>query len=378
MLGFCPECGTKVSSHALACPYCGCKIRARKLVKSGDERLPAILTDSGLVSTDCFDLMPVNINQDKQLTNAFCVAQNLATVAPVLFEAVKSLIPSKLPAQVVKVAKITKEVQKLLDKGAVKFGIDKNGETLPYVQDLKTGEIVKQVRLEDTELSPDKGSPISFLFIQSSLARIIFSIDDLKRNVAGLYQELQNDRFALADSVWQQFRQAGAITDSRLRNEMILSILGRATDAKCQLIRSFLSKKANLDAALDKSWWRKAIDLFKKGQEKENVEVFFADLLAITRMVQIEATSFFVLEEKNAVQECLLQFKSFVSNNGLYDENILAKMDSVSKNDHGAIIELFTSTVRRIDQYLPVEREPVLPAAEADAEECTASPVLTG
>ena len=365
MLGFCPECGTKVSSHAPACPYCGCKIRARKLLKSGEKNLPVIFSDGGIVSLDCFDLMPMNVQQDSQIRKAFYVAENLATVAPVLFEAVKSLIPPKI----VKVAKITQKVQEMLDKGAVRFGYDKNGETLPYVQDVKTGEIKKQVRLEDVNLSPEKGSTISFFFIQSSLARIIYAIDDLSRSVNGLHQEFQNNRLALVDSVWQQFRQASLITDTRLRNEMILSISGRATDVKCQMIRAFQQKEASLNTALDKNWWQKAIGLFKKGQEREDADALFADLLAITRMTQIEATSFFILEEKAAAQECLSQFRLFVSNNGLYDESALAKLDSVTKDDHGLVIEYFTKTVQNINQFLPVESNPVLPEPAMIGEE---------
>ena len=89
---------------------------------------------------------------------------------------------------------------------------------------------------------------------------MINEIHDVQRGIANLHSELQDDKLALAESAWQQLQQAAQISNSRVREEKLLSILSSATDAKCILFRAFESEKRFFDERKDKDWFSKLID----------------------------------------------------------------------------------------------------------------------
>lgn len=69
------------------------------------------------------------------------------------------------------VARMDDYVKKLIDKGVYRFSIDANGDILPTIRNGK--EIVKQIRLEKQNLSPEINDSINNLALQATMNKII-------------------------------------------------------------------------------------------------------------------------------------------------------------------------------------------------------------
>lgn len=340
----CPECGTKISKAAASCPYCGYRSSVDNLPMKFENKLAKIKWDEGVFSHEFYDIMPISNSQDKQLSKIFCDAQNLERVAPPLFEAVKAMIP-----KTVKIAELLPKAQELLDQGVLQFKLDKNGEILPSVYDTVTNKIGAQVRLKDLKLSPEMGPAIANLQTQVVMAQIIGEIHDVQQGIANLHYEIQGDRLALADSVWEQLRQASYITDSRLRTDKVLAILGRTTDVKHQLIRAFERDKAYLDSKYDKNLF---FDLDAQKHSCEHCSDLFVNLMMVTKMVQVEATAYCVLDEQDAAMYCLSEFRTFINRNNLDEHDTLLELNSFSKKDNAKVIKQFSKVGKSIGQLL--------------------------
>ena len=268
----------------------------------------------------------------------------------------------------IKVAEINPEIQRLIDEGVYKFLVDKTGEILPSIYGKK--HFVAQVRLKDMIITPDLGRSIVDLQTQIALAQVISEIHDVQRGIADLHKELQDDKLALAESAWQQLQQAAQISNSRVREEKLLGILGSATDAKCILFRAFASEKRFFDERKDKDWFSKLIDKEAQDHGDEHSAEIFNCLLAITRTVQVETTVYCLLGEQNAAKLSMKQFSDFISANSLDDNDTLLTLNSFSSSDQKSLIDHFTEIQQKISA-LPLsieESQPLIDAVIAKKE----------
>ena len=342
VLVYCPECGTKLSDKASFCPFCGYRSSSKNLPMVTSKKPLAKFQWGNVSRKSEFDnVFPISAIQSNNLSIIFGRAENLSRVAPAFFEVVKSVFPKTM-----KVAEINSELQKLIDEGIYRFLADKTGEILPTIYGDK--HIVAQVRLKDIQLTPDLGRSIIDLQTQMELAQVISEIRDVQRGIANLHSELQDDRLALAESAWQQLQQAVQISDSRVREEKLLSILSRATDAKCILFRAFASEKRFFETRKDKGSFSKLFDKEAQDHGNEKSAEIFNSLLAITKTVQVETTVYCLLGEQNAARLSMKQFSDFITTNSLDDRDTLLTIDSYSSSSQKRLINNFINIQQKI------------------------------
>lgn len=341
-LVYCPECGTKASDKALACPFCGFRNGTENFQSvASNKPLKSIQWDSSSLASEFDQVFPISTIQNDNLNIIFGRAENLSRVAPALFNTIMSILP-----KTIKVADINPEIQRLIDKGVYKFLTDKSGEILPTIFGEKS--IIAQVRLKDVIVTPDLGRSILDLQTQIALAQVISEIHDVQRGIANLHRELQNDRLGLAESAWQQLQQAALISDSRVREQKLLSILSSATDAKCVLFQTFASQKRFFDERKNKDWVSKFIDTESQDHGDEHCAEIFNSLLAITRTMQVETTIYCLIGEQNAAKLSMKQFSDFIKANSLDKRDTLLTLNSYGDTDQKSLVEYFTEIQQKI------------------------------
>jgi hypothetical protein len=308
---------------------------------------------SSSLNVDFSHVFPVSKIQRDNLNVIFGKAENLSRVAPAFYKAVIAAFP-----KTVKVAETTQAIQKLIDSGVYKFITDKNGEILPSIYSDK--KIVAQVRLKDLAITPDLASSIVDLQTQIALAQIISEIRDVQRSITDLHNELQDDRLALADSALQQLQQVNYISDSRVREQKLLDILGKATDAKCILFRAFSRNKQYFDERKDKNKLEKLIDVDIQLHGSAKSDDIFSTLLAITKSVQVETTAYCLLGEQNSARQSMKQFSDFINENSLDDRDTILFLNSFGDKNHDEIINTFNEIQQKI-AALPFDLEETQP-----------------
>lgn len=353
-LVYCPECGTKISDKASVCPFCGYRSSTKNMpMIASNNPLKKIQLESTSLVSEFDQVFPISTIQNNNLNIIFGRAENLSRVAPAFFEVLKAMIP-----QTIKVADLNPAIQKMIDDGVYRFITDKGGEILPSIYGNKG--VVAQVRLKDLQLTPDLGRSIVDLQTQIALAQVISEIRDVQRGIDNLHSELQDDRLALAESAWQQLQQAAQISDGRIREEKLLSILSSATDAKCILFRAFANEKRFFDKRKDKNWFSKIADKEAQNRGDEHSVEIFNSLLAITKTVQVETTVYCLLGEQNAARLSMKQFSDFISANSLDDRDTLLALNSFCSSDQKNLINNFNDIQQKITA-LPLEIEETQP-----------------
>jgi len=353
-LVYCPECGTKISDKASVCPFCGFRSSAKNLPMVANKKpLKRIQWESTSLASEFDQVFPISTIQNNNLNIIFGQAENLSRVAPAFFQTIMAMLP-----KTIKVAEVNPELQRLIDEGFYRFLTDKTGDILPTIFGEKS--IVAQVRLKDIQLTPDLGPSIVDLQTQIALAQVINEIHDVQRGIANLHSELQDDRLALAESAWQQLQQATQISDGRVREEKLLNILNSATDAKCILIRAFVSKKRFFDERKDQNWFTKLIDKEAQNRGDEHSAEIFNSLLAITKSVQVETTVYCLLGEQNAARQSMKQFSDFISVNLLDNRDTLLALNSFSRSNQMSLIDNFMDIQQKI-AALPLNIEETQP-----------------
>jgi hypothetical protein len=359
-LVYCPECGTKVSDKASVCPFCGFRSSAENLpMVASNKPLKRIQWESTSLASEFDQVFPISTIQNNNLNIIFSRAENLSRVAPAFYETLKAMLP-----KTIKVAETDAAIQKLIDSGVYRFITDKSGEILPSIYGEKG--VVAQVRLKDLQVTPDLGPSILDLQTQIALAQVISEIHDVQRGIANLHSELQDDRLALAESAWQQLQQAAQITDARVREVKLLSILSRATDAKCILFRAFAAEKRFFDEREDKNWFSKLLDKEAQDSGDEKSAEIFNTLLAITKTVQVETTVYCLLGEQTAARLSMNQFSEFISANALDRRDTLLALNSFSNTDQRSLIDNFTDLQQKI-AALPLDIEETPPLLDVVA-----------
>lgn len=285
-------------------------------------------------------------------------------VAPALFNVLEAMLPDTIVA-----AKIPGEVQKLLDEGVLRFVTDKNGEILPTI--FKDGKMFKQVRLEELAVTPELGKAVIDLQQQAALAEILHEVREVHEAVKEVTTSLQNDRLARVDAVLQQLQQVSLISDTRLREAMLLDITAKATEAKYMLMYSFTDGMRFFKARSgEKGFVEMVMDTKAQKESDERSRVQFQALAALTRAVQVEATAYCLMDEQEAARESLKQFAGFIEDNDLDDRKTLVMLSQFNTANQDELISGFVELQKSITALpSPNGRLTALPESDAGNDE---------
>lgn len=329
---FCPECHAKISSSAVMCPYCGFTAPSDGSGSVPISRLPPaketprVTVPEASVFDNGMNLISAEANE--LLVKFFADADNMAKFAPAIYDIIKN---AAVRGEVQYVADFTAAAEEMMRSGKYVLGIEKkSGAFLPVIRDRKTGQIVEQARLKAEQLPRDMTQSVIDVQMQVMMANIMDAIEAVAANVDALRIENQADRIALAESAWQQLQQAMLIEDSRLREIKVLDIASSATEARCTLQGNF---QAELSLAMRKQG--KARDWGKAANTA------MVDLTVISLMAKTEYAAYRVLEEPKAANAALGQFKQFILENKLEDEQTLRILNSYSKENREDIVKGF-------------------------------------
>ena len=336
----CPECGAKISNKALTCPRCGFVSENSKLPISIQDKYEPIPVFKYEINE--WDPQPVSYEDNKALVEYFGNWNNIQLKIPAIAEVIKSLAIKDNYM----VAKIPDYIKKMIESGSYCFSIDKSGEILPTIRD--ANGIVKQVRLENMSFSPNAGQSLVNLSNQMKMAQIASDIKYIGNVICSVRDELQNDRLALADAVMQQLQQALLIEDSSLRNNAILGVIHKATEAKCTLIRNYELNYQYLVKEKNKSFWQ---HLNIKDETQVKAKDAMKDIVAITNVVQIECAGYSALGEYDSEKKCLLQFKDFIVKNKLSKRDTLLTINEAFELKNVDFVNQFESISKKITKF---------------------------
>ena len=348
----CPECGTKISDKATTCPHCGYYSTDAMVPISKQETYhpaPLFQYDIQEWKPNRGDLTELSFETNRELYEFFGKIKNIKAVVPAIGEVIKSLAQKEK----LLVADYDKYIAELIDRGVLRFTIDKNGEILPTIRDSEG--IVKMVRLKEVNFSPNLAQSLNNLAVHAQLAQILDEIEYIGDAIRDIRKEFQNDRLALAESAWDKLRQARLIRDSRLREIAILDVISTATDAKRALMRNYTENYKAIEANSQKGLVRMTIDAKKssKGDSEQMAKDSFDDLIYITNSVQVECEGYTMLGEYEACRETLLEFRSFVLENRLNNRDTLLRINESAKTKHIDIVDKFSDISARISDFTP-------------------------
>ena len=282
--------------------------------------LDATVFDNGM------NLIPAQTNES--LVKFLSDADTMAKFAPAIYDIIKKLASR---GDTKYVADFSAAAEELMKRGELVFSVEKKtGELLPQLRSVKTGQIYEKARIKAEGLPQDMTQSVVDVQMQVMMANIMDTIEAVAANVEALRIENQADRIALAESAWQQLQQAMLIEDSRLREIKILDIASSATQARCTL-------QGNFQAEL-------ALAMGKQGKPKDwgkAANTAMVDLTVIALMAKTEYAAYQVLEEPEAANAALGQFKQFILENKLEDASTLRLLNSYSKGNRDDIVRGF-------------------------------------
>lgn len=336
----CPECGSKISDRALTCPHCGFVSENPNLPISVQDKYEPIPVFKYEINE--WDPQPISYDDNKALVEYFGNWDNIQSKLPAIAEVIKSMAKKDNYL----VAKIPDYIKKMIEDGTYCFSIDKSGEILPTIRDAK--RIVKQVRLEKISFGSNAGQSLINLSNQMKMAQIASDIKYIGNLICSVRDELQNDRLALADTAMQQLQQALLIEDASLRNNAILAVIHKATEAKCTLVRNYESNYQYLLKEKNKSFWQ---HLNIKDETQIKAKDAMKDMVAITNVVQIECAGYSALGEFEAEKKCLLQFKDFIEKNELSKRDTLLTINEAFELKNIEFVNQFESISKKISSF---------------------------
>ena len=351
-LVLCPECGAKISNRAVSCPHCGFQSAdpLRPISEQDQyERIPefqyGIWEGEKEWKPNRGDLSVISYEDNKQLVAHFGDWATIQILLPDIADVIKALAKKDH----IMAAKIPAYVKKLIDNGTYRFLVDKNGEILPTIRGAKG--IVKNVRLQEMDLTPALAQSLNNLSAHAAMARILDEIERVGDAIRELHIELQNDRIAMAESARDQFHQARKIQNSTLRDIAMLGVIHAATDAKRTLMRNFTQnlcyiKENSGKSSLQLAWEHKRSDELSR----RAIDCFQA-LVFITGAAQAECEGYAVLGEYESCTECLTEFRSFILGNKLDQKDTLRLLNENAGQDQTHIMNDFAKIAKNITAF---------------------------
>lgn len=344
----CPECGTKISDRATKCPHCGFQSAdAERPISEQDkyEIVPIFEYDIEEWKPNRAGLSVISYEDNKSLIEYFGSWETIQIKLPAIAEVIGSMANKEH----VMIAKMDSYVKDLIDKGIYRFTIDKQGEILPTIRD--ADGFVKQVRLEDMDLTPNLTQSLNNLSTHAVMAQILDEIEYVGDAIREIHIELQNDRLAMAESSSDKLKQARMIQDAKLREITLIGVVNSATDAKRILMRNFSQNMNYIIEHSHKSDLQ--LILYPKGERDVSQKAIdsFQALVYITNAVQIECEGYAMLGEYEPCRECLSEFKTFIEDNGLNKRDTLLLLNENSSQKRIEIVDEFSNIAIRISSF---------------------------
>ncbi len=312
---YCPECGAKISSQAISCPYCGYYNNNNPI--GTDKKYNDFKWEIADRENDF--IFPMSLKQNNDFNKFFGTAENLAKIAPTLYEAIKSMFKNTEYT-----VDLTKEIQKKIQDGTYKFIIDKSGNILAQLKD-QNGKIVHNCRILQKNIPLNLSSAVCNFAMQAVLVYIVIEIKKVKEQIAKLTESMQKDRYALVDAALQNLEQAELINDSRIRESFLINTLILAEEAKCKLFLSYpdLNKKVNEE-----------IKNFFPAQNKIDQKIcdYFECLYKIFQSIYVETKIYCWLGEQESAKKLLQQFHDFLKKYNINKETLLNINSHTDKN----------------------------------------------
>lgn len=328
---YCYECESKISSYAKVCPYCGITIDKELLLIDVPKKIQ-------IISQDFEDFLPISIEQENCITSIFNTFEKANTACPHITDFIKEISSTGKKYE----ADISREYQRMLKTGELKLMISGKGEVCPTL--IKDGKIFKQIKLKEVINYPDLSNSITNIQTQMALAEIAREVKEVHDYLIDFRDEIDEDRVALADSVFMQLRQCSYIKDNQLRVQKLLDITSRATDVKCRFIRQIELRTNIILAVKDK---RKKMSL---SQCRRKTSEIFTLLANLTKVVHTEVMSYNMLGEPASAKECLVELRKFILKNKFDDKDEILKIYEYSNNkrDYQPLLEKFNNLSKDI------------------------------
>ncbi|HBM70997.1 MAG TPA: hypothetical protein DD377_06705 [Firmicutes bacterium] len=339
----CPECNAMISDKAFSCPHCGYTPNNRNLPSSTQKSCMPVAKFKYTIE-DSEPIFFESVSDNIQLFNFFGNPVEMYPFIPEIAETIYSLASKDR----VMTAKIPQYVRKLIESGAYRFAIDKNGEILPTIVNSK-GIIVKQARLDMKTLQ--KGEllhSLSNLSVQIMMTQILSKIESLEDSIAGVKMEIQNNRLALVDAAMQSIQQALLIKNISLRNNAIVNCIHKATEAKCSLIRNYNAAFNNLKKAQNQGLFQ---NILGQGTPEKDANNTKNDLICIFRSTRIECLGYNALGEYESGRKCLSQFSDFIKDSKLDNKNTLRLINEGLKEKENSFVEEFSTISTKISNF---------------------------
>ncbi|WP_317856062.1 zinc ribbon domain-containing protein [Chakrabartyella piscis] len=344
----CPECGSKISDKAKTCPHCGYTSADCNLPISTQDRyeyIPSFQYDIVEWKPNKNNLSIISNEDNKKLIGYFGDFNIIQKSFPSLANTIQSMADK----ETILVANMDSYIKEMIEKGIYRLSVDKNGEILPTIRDA-TG-IVKQVRLEEIEITPELATSLNHLNTHATMAQILDEIEYVGDAIREIHVELQNDRIAMAESARDKLLQARRIKNSKLREIALLNVISSATDAKRILMKNFTQNIQYIEEHSQKSFGKLIIDF--KGQRDIDVKAVdsFQALISITNAVQNECEGYAMLDEYEAAKECLIQFRDFIIFNKIDNRDILLMLNGNLVTKQIKVVDEFSHIARRITEF---------------------------
>ena len=354
----CPECRTKISDKAKRCPYCGFhgKNPRRPISVQKNEVIPVFQYEIEGLENNENSMNVISYEENRNFVDNFGKWETIMTELPAIAEVIESMASKDH----IMVAKLDSYVKGMITAGTYKLVYDKNGEILPTIRGPKG--FVKQVRLEEMELSPDLMKSLNDLSAHMAMAQILNEIEGVRDAIIDIHVELQNDRLALAEGCIDKLSQARMIQDSRLRAMALINVINSATDAKRILMRNYSQNALYISEQSSGRTLSNVInEIFgKDSTKKTNQKASDAlnSLVYITDAVQTECEGYAGLGEYSSCKECLNEFKTFIVNNKLNERDTLLVLNENVSQKRNDVVDRFSeisNKITKIDNKEKVE-----------------------
>ena len=256
-------------------------------------------------------------------------AKNILYGLPSFIETIKSLVPKKVFEAV-----LSAEDSAKLAAGLVEILPKKDGSFLAMLRDPVTKKFIKQVPLNEIQVTPQLTSALSNFSNQLQMAKVIGLIEDVQREVSNVLQGLENDRLASALSCQQKYLQAMKINNTSLRNEMLLRIVMDAEDCRNQLM---LSQRESLRFIINqpKTLWGKLMPGSadqKKIDSKLNEIRMSLQAINLTSMVEVMVYN--ELGEVEAAKQSLAYYSNHIESSFLSVEGLVDRLDELDMKSY--------------------------------------------
>ncbi|XMB66641.1 hypothetical protein RI065_10100 [Mycoplasmatota bacterium zrk1] len=244
-------------------------------------------------------------------------------------------------------AVLDEKIKMKLKSGEYVLKNNKDGGTfVPCLYD-KSGKIVKQIRLEEHELSTITNQAISNLQVQQQLSELAIKIEGIVNTVNRIESGQRNDRLGIALSARQIYLEATCLNDDDLRKQLLCKVISMDQEARYKLM---LSLREDCIELRD----NKILSKKEKNKLLQNIASDFRGINIITEEI---CSVYNLLGEKSSMIVTLESYEHFVKEILLSREgdndSIAEILHQNSPNDTNEWIEIpkrvHEKTVKLID-----------------------------